>query len=56
MLQITSRRAQQTLTIHCKNLAFKDKQLMFHGFKSGSFVHPDSFPNGCGVSVYASPV
>ena len=51
MLQITSRRAEQALTIHCKNLAFVDEQLTFRGFKSGTTLRARSLKNGCSVST-----
>ena len=50
MLQITSRRAEQAITIRCKNLAFVDGQLTFHGFKSGTTIRPNNINNGCLVS------
>lgn len=50
MLQITSRHAEQAVTVHCKNLAFKDRELMFHTMKSGSFIKPHTFSDGCSVS------
>jgi hypothetical protein len=47
MLQITSRRAEQTVTVRCKNLAFSDDGLKFHSMKSGSSIKPRTFTNGC---------
>lgn len=52
MLQITSRHAEQALTVHCKNFAFEDQELLFHGMKPGSFITPHTFSDGCTVSCY----
>lgn len=54
MLQITSQHAEQAVTVHCKNLAFKDRELMFHTMKSGSSIKPHSFSDGCSVSLNTS--
>lgn len=54
MLQITSRHAEQAVTVRCKNLAFKDRELKFHTMKSGSSIKPHSFSDGCSVSLNIS--
>jgi hypothetical protein len=47
MLQITSRHAEQALTVHCRNLVFEDQELLFHSMKPGSFITPHTFSDGC---------
>jgi hypothetical protein len=47
MLQITSRRAEQAVTVHCQNLAFSDTELKFHTMKPGSSVKPSTNSGGC---------
>lgn len=50
MLQITSRHAEQHVTIRCHNLAFDDRDVMFHTMKAGSSISPQVFSSGCSVS------
>ena len=52
MLQITSRHAEQALTVHCRNFVFEDQELLFHGMKPGSFITPQTFSDGCTVSCH----
>jgi len=51
MLQITSLRAQQTVTIHCKNLGLGQKEPAFRGFRKGTSMQPEVVSSGCVVSV-----
>ena len=51
MLQITSRHAEQAVTVHCRNIAFSGKELKFHSMKPGSPIRPQTSNNGCSVSV-----
>lgn len=50
MLQITSRHAEQAITVHCQNLAFSDQELRFHSMKPGSSIAPHTYSSGCSVS------
>ena len=50
MLQITSRHAEQQVNIRCHNLAFDNRDVMFHTMKAGSSISPQVYSNGCSVS------
>lgn len=50
MLQITSRHAEQEVTVHCRNIAFNKNDLVFHSMKSGSSIMPRTYSDGCSVS------
>lgn len=49
MLQITSRSAQQSISIRCRNLETEGKHPTFKGFSRGVQVTPQLLSNGCKV-------
>ena len=49
MLQITSRSAQQKLTIRCRNIALSNKLPTFKGFSRKTDLTPTVMSNGCKV-------
>ena len=60
MLQMTSLGAQQTVTVHCKNLGLAADELTFQSFKRGvqfsmgTRLAPKVISDGCGVSWNAA--
>jgi len=51
MLQISSTKAEQMVTIQCKNVETSTRPASFTGFKRGVQLQPQTLSNGCEVGT-----
>lgn len=51
MLQVTSDKAQQTVTIQCRNVETANNPASFIGFRRGIQLKPHTLSNGCEVGI-----
>ena len=52
MLQVTSDKAQQTVTIQCRNVETANNPASFTGFRRGIQLKPRTLSNGCEVDTF----